>query len=623
MSVPTSLKALVAMLLSALFAVGGFYLLGTLQPHVANGGPLPLGVGPYMVTNEHWDTQGRVCQATFSIDGLAEDCFVAVARSSGGPVEVRANGEPLDQHLDHLSADRQVSIFSLDPVMLAHPSSITLEVRTDRWSRSDALYLGSESGVFDAFFLLERTLRTIALTAVAVMFVYVLSLFLVKRNEQDLVPFIAYTAFLIGWLLVVRLPMGEALAKPLNFLQVCGHFYVAYIPTCLCVLLSGTKQPEILARLVRWYSLIGVPLLCGLIAFWGNFGLTMTLLLVLCCLWGGWSLCSSVRRATPGMMILVIGFGCTMGCKIGAVLVDCGVFLDCAALLALRKARLLNLPMVMAIMLYLNQLMGRTFQRTETMNSLLEEMVAQRTANLEQQQSMRLGMMINIFHDLRGPLFSIQKGLEVLPGRPADTSYTAVVAMLKERTRSLGCLIEDLFTAAKLEDQEYLLAEDPVAMEDVLLRVCQGAQPLAQERRVSIDLNIGAPCTAWGDEQYLLRAFNNLLENAVHHASPGSIVHVALIREHGQAAVSFSNSGPGIAPDALPHVFERYWRRGPRAAHEGSSGVGLSIVKTTIERHGGSVEATSAPGVGTQFNVRLPILEDADTEADSLQDPGV
>lgn len=341
----------------------------------------------------------------------------------------------------------------------------------------------------------------------------------------------------------------------------------------------------------------------------------MIALLVGCILWGGWALTKAWERQMPGTPLLVVGFGVTLGLKVGAFLVDCGFFPDGAVLLALRKARLLNLPVVLAIMLYLNQMFARNFRKTEDMNALLEEMTAQRTAKLEQQQSMRLGMMVNIFHDLRGPLFSIQRGVAALPRDPLDKRYADVLAMLEERTRSLGRLIEDLFTAAKLEDGEFLLAEDPVDLGVVLHRVVEAGQPAARDRGVLVTCDAPEGCITWGDEQYLSRAFENLVENAIRHASAGSTVSVALGRRpDGRALATVTNRGTVIAPDEIDHVFERYWRRGPRGANEGSSGIGLSIVRSTVERHHGTVGVQSSPGEGTVFSVYLPLVGEESPE---------
>lgn len=613
------MRALVVLAVSLIWAVVAFYVLGSIQERVGSGSVVPAGAGPYLVTGESWDPDRHLCRADLRFE-TDEDRFVAVVQSAGGKLTVRANGTELDQHLDRLSENRQTAVYKLDESVFKRERGseelVKLEVLTDRWSRADALYLGTESSVFDAFFLLERTLRTVALTALAVMLLYTLSLFIAKPSETDLVPFVSYSAFLVVWLLLGAMPPGQGIPEEIfNKVQVFGHFYVAYIPTALCVLLSHTPLPRPMRPLVRWYSLVGIPLACGTVACLWSFGATMISLLVGCILWGGWALTKAWERQMPGTPLLVVGFGVTLGLKVGAFLVDCGFFPDGAVLLALRKARLLNLPVVLAIMLYLNQMFARNFRKTEDMNALLEEMTAQRTAKLEQQQSMRLGMMVNIFHDLRGPLFSIQRGVAALPRDPLDKRYADVLAMLEERTRSLGRLIEDLFTAAKLEDGEFLLAEDPVDLGVVLHRVVEAGQPAARDRGVLVTCDAPEGCITWGDEQYLSRAFENLVENAIRHASAGSTVSVALGRRpDGRALATVTNRGTVIAPGEIDHVFERYWRRGPRGANEGSSGIGLSIVRSTVERHHGTVGVQSSPGEGTVFSVYLPLVGEESPE---------
>lgn len=618
-----------ALIASFAIAVGAFYLLSGIQSSVESGGGLPEDDGVWAVAGEHWDEGGHLCGFSFAIES-GRDLALAVVRPSSGNVVVRVNGSALPCDTERFAGLRQVHVYLVPEGLLEGEAGenhiLRFEVEANGWSGSDALYIGSPDAVHDVFWLFNHVTKICALTMLAVMVVYALSLFLAKRSETYLIPFVAYTLFLIVWIAFANVSGPDFLpARLFNFVQVCGHFYVAYIPSAICVLLSGLELPRPLAPLVRWYSLLLVPAAFGTLGFFVDFGATMAVVTALCFVFAGWALVRSAALGRPGVMVLVVGFGITIGFKLAATLVDVGMVSDSIVLYTVRKARLLNVPIVMAVMLYLNQLFARNFCKTEDMNTLLEGLVEQRTAELRQQQGMRLGMMVNIFHDLRGPLFTMQKCVEVLEAKPSgdvgpsgwealpDAGFRMqVVDILADRTAFLARLIEDLFTAAKLEDGDCLLAEDPVDVSSVLEGVVRACGPLAGERDVRIDLvcdggGLTGGLATWGDRRYLSRAFENLVANAVHHAPTGTCVDVRVDRDGDVVRVAVHNGGEPIAPADLPHVFERYYRRNTKAP-EDSSGIGLSIVRAVVERHQGSVGVTSSEEGGTVFTIELPLL---------------
>ena len=616
-----------ALIASFAVAVGTFYLLSGLQSSVESGGVLPEEDGVWAVAGERWGEGGDSCSFSFAVEP-GRDLALAVVRPSSGGVVVRANGSVLSYDAGRFAGLRQVHVYLVPEDLLEGEAGedliLRFEVAANGWSGSDALYIGSPDAVHDVFWLFNHATKICALTMLAVMVVYALSLFLAKRSETYLIPFVAYTSFLIVWIAFANVSGPDFLPGRLfNFIQVCGHFYVAYIPSAICVLLSGLELPRPLVPLVRWYSLLLVPAAFGTVGFFIDFGATMAVMTVLCFAFAGCALVRSAALGRPGVMVLVLGFGITIGFKLAATLVDAGLVGDSIVLYTARKARLLNVPIVMAVMLYLNQLFARNFRKTEDMNILLEGLVEQRTAELRQQQGMRLGMMVNIFHDLRGPLFTMQKCVEVLGAGPSGEagrevspdagSRAQVIDILADRTAFLARLIEDLFTAAKLEDGDCLLAEDPVDVPGVLEGVVRACGPLAVDRDVRIDLACkccgpAGGLATWGDRRYLARAFENLVVNAVHHAPAGTCVDVRAERDGDVVRVSVHNGGDPIAPADLSHVFERYYRRNTKAP-EDSSGIGLSIVRAVAERHRGSVGATSSEGGGTVFAMELPLLD--------------
>jgi two-component system, OmpR family, sensor kinase len=172
-----------------------------------------------------------------------------------------------------------------------------------------------------------------------------------------------------------------------------------------------------------------------------------------------------------------------------------------------------------------------------------------------------------------------------------------------EATR-MGVLVDDLLLLARL-DQGRPLARQPVDLTAI-------ASDLVRDHRAlhaqwPVELHAPAAVTVIGDELRLRQAFGNLLANARAHCPPGTPVTVTVAERGGEVVVEVADAGPGLDPADAARVFERFFRADPsRARASGGSGLGLSIVASIAEWHGGRAEVESAPGDGAAFRIVLP-----------------
>ena len=134
------------------------------------------------------------------------------------------------------------------------------------------------------------------------------------------------------------------------------------------------------------------------------------------------------------------------------------------------------------------------------------------------------------------------------------------------------------------------------------------AQALAQRAGVELFASELSPALVWGDAMRLQQIIQNLFDNAVAYTPPGGKIILSLVREGEWAALSIADTGPGISQEDLPRVFDRYYHSS-RSGTQKSTGLGLAIVKNLVELHRGTIELKSAPGKGTVFTVRLPLVE--------------
>ena len=241
------------------------------------------------------------------------------------------------------------------------------------------------------------------------------------------------------------------------------------------------------------------------------------------------------------------------------------------------------------------------------LNRMLDHVGAALTARQASETRVR-HFVADASHELRTPLAAIRGYAELTRPRrqelPPDVTH-ALDRVESESIRMTG-LVEDLLLLARL-DSGRPLDRGPVDLTQVLVDAVSDAHATGPDHRWSLDLP-DEPVTVSGDPARLHQVVANLLANARTHTPPGTRVVVRLTTDASSAVLTVADDGPGIPPDLLPEVFERFARGdGSRSRAAGSTGLGLAIVAAVVEAHGGSVGVTSMPGA-TAFSVRLPVL---------------
>ena len=209
-------------------------------------------------------------------------------------------------------------------------------------------------------------------------------------------------------------------------------------------------------------------------------------------------------------------------------------------------------------------------------------------------------------HELRTPLAAIRTNIEVAEMDPeiSEDEYRSLLETVKTQTERLTRLSDDLLLLSTSEGEEPELS--PVEAVDLLRDVSGQLQPVAAGREMRILVEGDEELDASGNYDLLFRCVFNLVDNAIKYAGVGCTVTLRAVRINNQAVLTVADNGLGIPAEALPKLFDRFYRvdRG-RSRNQGGTGLGLAIVKESAEAMGGSVEVASSPGAGTRFTIRL------------------
>jgi two-component system phosphate regulon sensor histidine kinase PhoR len=235
---------------------------------------------------------------------------------------------------------------------------------------------------------------------------------------------------------------------------------------------------------------------------------------------------------------------------------------------------------------------------------------------LRRVEEMRADFVANASHELRTPLASLSGFIETLQGsaRNDPTSRDRFLAIMKEQATRMARLIDDLLSLSRIEQKVHIHPDTTADLVMIVNEVADSLLPLARERDVEIKVTDRTDSLdVMGDRDELIRVFENLMENALKYGASGKRVDITLTREpeSGEprdALVSVRDYGPGIAPEHLPRLTERFYRVDiAESRAQGGTGLGLALVKHILNRHRGRLTIESTPGSGASFSVRLPL----------------
>jgi two-component system phosphate regulon sensor histidine kinase PhoR len=234
---------------------------------------------------------------------------------------------------------------------------------------------------------------------------------------------------------------------------------------------------------------------------------------------------------------------------------------------------------------------------------------------LRRVEEMRADFVANASHELRTPLAALSGFIDTLqgPAKDDEKARERFLGIMHAQATRMARLIDDLLSLSRVELSAHVRPDTLVDLVPIIRQVADGLEPLASERHVEIEIDLPAdPEMIAGDREELLRLFENLIENALKYGASGGRIVVSLLQAASpdgapEVRVMVRDFGPGIAPEHLPRLTERFYRVdvGDSRA-QGGTGLGLSLVKHILNRHRGRLLIESVPKNGALFTACFP-----------------
>ncbi|WP_354242405.1 ATP-binding protein [Arthrobacter sp. UYEF20] len=229
-------------------------------------------------------------------------------------------------------------------------------------------------------------------------------------------------------------------------------------------------------------------------------------------------------------------------------------------------------------------------------------------------EEVRNDFVANVSHELKTPVGAISLLAEALESSADDPEAVRRFAkrMHKESAR-LAALVQDIIELSRLQGANVAQQGRPVDINTVVSEAVDRSQLPAETKNIQLVVGGHADAMVYGDQDLLVTALRNLIDNAIRYSPENTRVGVGVRAKDGLVAVSVTDQGEGLSPEDQERVFERFYRvDSARSRHTGGTGLGLSIVKHVISNHGGEVTLWSQPGQGSTFTIRLPEMEGQD-----------
>jgi two-component system phosphate regulon sensor histidine kinase PhoR len=240
---------------------------------------------------------------------------------------------------------------------------------------------------------------------------------------------------------------------------------------------------------------------------------------------------------------------------------------------------------------------------------------------LRRVEEMRADFVANASHELRTPLAALSGFIETLrgPARDDAAARERFLGIMQAQANRMARLIDDLLSLSRIELNAHLLPDQQVDVVPIVRQVADSLQTLARDRGVEVKVSAATDrLMVLGDRDELIRVFENLVENALKYAASGKRIDINLAAVGPpsgprEARVAVRDYGPGIEPEHLPRLTERFYRVDVGESRaQGGTGLGLALVKHILNRHRGRLTIESTPGKGATFTAQLPLATGAD-----------
>lgn len=247
--------------------------------------------------------------------------------------------------------------------------------------------------------------------------------------------------------------------------------------------------------------------------------------------------------------------------------------------------------------------------KLRSINEQLEETVCARTESLVRERNRQREMMLNMFHDLRSPIFAIRGTLDML--REDPQGIEEYIQIIDGKSAYMEKLCNDLFLLAKLESDRYMITRECMNLSKLCKEFGEQQKTILKAKGYELILEIEENVDILGDKLSITRVLQNLVENACNHSQTGKRIWLTCGKDEYDAYISVIDEGKGIAPEDLPHVFDRYFAQDKR---KDATGLGLAISRELIKLHMGEIRVKSTRGKGTEMRMRIPINPDAEIQ---------
>jgi len=234
------------------------------------------------------------------------------------------------------------------------------------------------------------------------------------------------------------------------------------------------------------------------------------------------------------------------------------------------------------------------------------EMEHEARARAEHAKKLRDEVLAIVAHDLRNPLHTILASSSAMLDLPLSAEErTQQLEVIRRSANTMNVLISDLLDVASIELGNLSIHREQFGIEEVLEHTAETFDRRAHERGITLERDVAAALpSVSGDRGRLTQVLSNLLANALKFTPEGGQIRLHAVAVTGAVEVALENSGEGIAPEYLPHVFDRFWRADH--SQRAGAGLGLAIAKGIVEAHGGRIWVESRPGETTTFYFTVP-----------------